>query len=205
MKKSSVIIIIVAIAAIAGLTLAWLKTNQPKPKPDTQPQLTEAQKFKQEYSEVADNHVFRYKNLEQILKILESGTGVVYLGFPECPWCQKYVKYLDEVAREMKLSEVSYYNIRQIRKDDTPEYKRIVEILKNHGLDKDNKGNPRVFVPEVVAVKDGHVVARDNTTSLNSSEKDGTPAEWWTEERVDRIKGILKELIIQQACTGICN
>lgn len=208
--KITLIILTVAIIASQGLLLLQNYAKQQadkQQKSDQQQQImTDAKKFKQEYSEVADNNAFRYKSVEQIIKTLESGTGLVYLGFPECPWCQKYVKYLDETSRELGLKEISYYNIKQIRQDNTAEYQKIINLLKNHQLNTDKNGQPRIFVPEIVAVKNGKIIGRDNTTSLNSTAKDGTPTEWWTTERIKQIKAKLGDLIREiETCQETCN
>jgi len=58
------------------------------------------ERFANEYTEVGQNNVFVYRNADEIIKILEGGTGLVYLGFPECPWCQAYVPILNEVAKK---------------------------------------------------------------------------------------------------------
>ena len=59
---------------------------------------TDAEKFAKEYTTITEDNYFVYKDSKEIIKILENGTGVVYLGFPECPWCQAYVPMLNEVA-----------------------------------------------------------------------------------------------------------
>lgn len=75
------------ICLVIGITsVVFVKSN-----------VTDAQRFKKEYANVRDDNVFIYKSTEEIINILEHGTGIVYLGFPECPWCQAYVKFLDEV------------------------------------------------------------------------------------------------------------
>lgn len=196
-KKNRGILLAVILVVIAGLAIFLIpKLTSPKTTPEPENNvLSNAQKFRQEYPAVSEGNRFAYKSVEQIIEQLESGTGVIYFGFPECQWCQKYVEYLDEVAVNRGLAQISYYNIREIRKENTEQYQKIVALLKDHGLDKDADGNPRVYVPEVVAVKDGKVIARDNTSSLNSTEKDGLPADWWTEERVTEVKKKLQELI----------
>lgn len=203
----ALIVILAATSLIFGFL--WYKSiNKTPSQPDNPPlatQLTDAQKFKKEYPTVADNNTFVIKNIEDTIKQLESGSGVIYFGFPECPWCQKYVEYLDQVARQHKI-KVTYYNIRQIRTDNTPEYQKIVTLLKDYGLDTDKEGKPRVFVPELVVVKDGKILSRDNSTSLNSSDKDGTPTEWWNEERVTKIKNKLNEMFKPlESCGETCN
>ena len=48
-------------------------------------------KFSKEYNSVTKENIFVYKTKEEILNILEHGTGIVYFGYPECPWCMAYV------------------------------------------------------------------------------------------------------------------
>ena len=74
-----------------------------------QEQETDSQKFAKEYSTVTEDNYFVYRNAEEIIKILEHGTGVVYLGFPECPWCQAYVPMLNEVSDVEGLEKIYYY------------------------------------------------------------------------------------------------
>ena len=52
---------------------------------------TDAKKFASEYPVDKDN-VFVYRTLEEINNILENGTGLIFLGFPECPWCRGYLQ-----------------------------------------------------------------------------------------------------------------
>ena len=63
-----------------------------------QKQESDAEKFAKEYTQVTEDNYFVYRSSEEIIKILEHGTGVVYLGLPECPWCQAYVPMLNEVS-----------------------------------------------------------------------------------------------------------
>ena len=86
---------------------------------------TDAEKFASEYS-IDNDNVFVYKTLEEINKILKNGTGIVYLGFPECPWCKGYVPYLNEVAKKAKLDKIYYFNILKDRKNNTDDYKKTV-------------------------------------------------------------------------------
>ena len=54
--------------------------------------MSDAERFAKKYNFTVNN-VFVYRSLDEINKILENGTGVVYLGFPECPWCKGYIPY----------------------------------------------------------------------------------------------------------------
>ncbi len=147
-------------------------------------------KFSKEYPGVGENNVFEYKTIEEIIKIFESGTGVVYLGFPECPWCQRYVIYLNEVANEVGLKKIYYFNILQDRKDNTEGYRTLLSLLDGYLLNDDD-GNPRIFVPDISVVVNGEIVGHDNETSMES----GSVDEYWTEQKVKNFKNKLKGML----------
>lgn len=168
---------------------------------------TDAQKFKNEYSKVSDNNPFVYRNIDQIINILENGTGVVYLGFPECPWCQAYVKYLNETAKDANIEKIYYFNILEDRKNNTEKYQEIVSILGDN-LQRDDEGNLKVFVPNVSFVVNGKIIGNDYETSLDTKgfEK---PSDYWTEEEVNELEntlsGYMKEVYkALYSCTD-CN
>jgi len=151
-------------------------------------------KFSKEYPGVGENNVFEYKTIEEIIKIFESGTGVVYLGFPECPWCQRYVIYLNEVANDVGLKNIYYFNILQDRKDNTEGYRTLLSLLDGYLLNDDD-GNPRIFVTDISVVVNGEIVGHDNETSMES----GSVDEYWTEQKVEnfknKLKGILEKVV----------
>lgn len=141
-------------------------------------------KFSVEYTKVPMDNVFVYKTEEEIINFLETGTGIVYLGFPECPWCQSYVVYLNEVAKDSGIEKIYYLNVKDIRTNNTENYQKIVSLLSDI-LPNDENGNKKVYVPQVVFVKKGNIVAGDNETSMIS---EGTPLEYWTSENIANLK-----------------
>lgn len=169
------------------------------------PKESDQEKFKKEYPQVAEYNVFTYKNVDDIIKILEHGTAVIYLGFPECPWCQAYVPMLNEVADVEGLEKIYYYNIYTARKENTKEYQKIVSILDNY-LQYDNEGNKRVYVPAVIVISEGKIIGYDDETAYDTLgfEK---PEDYWTEERIQKLKLKLSTMISQivnNRCTD-CN
>ena len=164
-------------------------------------------KFKNEYNLVSSDNLFVYKNIDEIIKIMENGTGVVYLGFRECPWCQEYVKYLDEVSKEVGIEKIYYFNILEDRKDNTEGYQKIVSILEDY-LQYDDEGNKRVYVPNVSFHIKGEVIGVDYETSLDTHDLTD-PKEYWTEDEVSDLKETLYDLMIkvyskESSCTE-CN
>lgn len=167
--------------------------------------ITDSQKFKDEYSNVSEYNVFTYKNSEEIIKILEHGTAVVYLGFPECPWCQAYVPILNEVADMEGLEKIYYYNIYNDRKENTDTYRKMVNIL-SEKLRYDNEGNKRIYVPAIITVSNGEIVGFDDETAYDTLGFD-KPVDYWNDDRIKKLKLKLSDMIgsiVDNKCTE-CN
>ncbi len=162
---------------------------------------TDAQKFRNEYSNVSENNPFVYRNIDQIINILEKGTGVVYLGFPECPWCQAYVPYVEEVAKKVGIDKVYYFNILEDRKNNSEKYQKIVKIL-NEYLPNDEEGNKRVFVPALITVKDGKILLFNDETSLDTKGYE-KPEDYWKNEGSEDLK-LLFEKAFNEVKSNVC-
>ena len=200
--KKKLIIIVSAIIIIGGGILLYFVLNNKDNENDNV-------RFAKEYadSQVGEDNVFVYKNIDEIINILKYGTGVVYLGFPECPWCQAYVKYLNETAKDANREKIYYFNILEDRKNNTEKYQEIVSILGDN-LQRDDEGNLKVFVPNVSFVVNGKIIGNDYETSLDTKgfEK---PSDYWTEEEVSELEntlsGYMKEVYkALYSCTD-CN
>lgn len=181
MKKRNYIIIgiILLVLLIGGLFFIFKESNSE----------TDGERFAKEYTEVTKDNVFVYRDSEEVIKMMKHGTGIVYLGFPECPWCQAYVKYLNEVAKEVGIDKIYYYNILEDRKNNTSVYQEIVALLKDN-LQYDDEGNARIYVPNVSFHISGQIIGNDYETSkdTNGLKK---PEEYWTEEEVKELKNNL--------------
>ena len=167
--------------------------------------MSDAERFAKEY-DFTVNNVFVYRNLDEINKILENGTGVVYLGFPECPWCKGYIPYLNEVAINEHLDKIYYFNILNDRKNNTSGYKKTAQLLNDY-LKYDNEGNKRIYVPAVIAVNNGKIVGFDDESSLDTKGYE-TPEEYWKNEDLDGLKKRLSDMIkasFPSYCTSGCN
>lgn len=167
--------------------------------------MSDAERFAKEYHFTVNN-VFVYRSLDEINKILENGTGVVYLGFPECPWCKGYIPYLNEVAINEHLDKIYYFNILNDRKNNTSGYKKTAQLLNDY-LKYDNEGNKRIYVPAVIAVNNGKIVGFDDESSLDTKGYE-TPEEYWKNEDLDGLKKKLSDMIkasFPSYCTSGCN
>ena len=194
-KKVKYIILGVLLLLIASLVVYFVfikKDNN-----------TDNIKFSKEYTSVSKDNVFVYRSKDEIINILEHGTGIVYLGYPECPWCMAYVPLLNEIAKNEGIEKIYYYNIREDRKNNTEFYQKVVSILNDY-LNYDEEGKKRIFVPNVTFVKEGKIIFNDNETSLIS---DKVPSEYWTEEKKNLFNEKLRKNInelLDDVCTS-CN
>ena len=141
-----------------------------------------SREFREEYGDsINPTNLFSYVSREETLDFLSKGTGILYLGYPENPWCKRAVSVLNDVAFANGLNEIKYYNIKKDRdslslSDDgsieidvkgTNFYKELLKYLKDftdeyvltdsNGNEVDT-GNKRIYVPFVAFVKDGKIV-----------------------------------------------
>lgn len=176
-------------------------------KIDDSKALSDSEKFKNEYSEVSDNNVFVYRSIDEIINILKNGTGVVYLGFPECKWCQSYVDILDEVANEIEIDKIYYCDILEDRENNSDSYQELVAVLEDE-LQYDEEGNKRIYVPHVSFVIEGEIIGSDYETSKDTLGLDD-PNEYWSDDRIaslkDKLSGYMKEVYDATMMCTECN
>lgn len=163
-------------------------------------------KFAEEYKTTKDN-VFTYRTIEEINKILKNGTGLVFLGFPECPWCRGYVPIINEVAKKEGLEKIYYFNIYEDRKNNTEEYQEMVKLLKGF-LRYDDEGNERIYAPSLIAVKNGKILEFDDTRYWDNKKYDSAEEFWQSADlkpMKEKITKMINEVNEKSACTADCD
>ena len=204
MKKKKTIIIssIVVLLLIVGLVLFLVfKKNKINKNIDE-----EKIKFAEEYKTTKDN-VFTYRTIEEINKILKNGTGLVFLGFPECPWCRGYVPIINEVAKKEGLEKVYYFNIYEDRKNNSEEYQEMVKLLKGF-LRYDDEGNERIYAPSLIAIKNGKILEFDDTRYWDNKKYDSAEEFWQSADlkpMKEKITKMINEVNEKSACTADCD
>ena len=145
----------------------------------------------EEYGNISKDNIFQYMDIDDAIDFLKEGTGIIYFGFPECPWCRAYVPILEKMAEENKVDVIYYCNIKEIRENNTKEYQELVEIIKDY-LYEDDKGAKRVYVPDIYFVSNGKIVGHNNDTSIISG---GEPEKYYTKEVRQELELKIDELI----------
>ena len=217
MKK--VIVILVTIVIIAAGLLVIKNMNKETKKESNIEVKTDAIKFKEEYEslngqtndngkeyihiDVDKENPMKYSNYEEVMNILENGTGVIYFGFPECPWCRNAVPVLIDAAQEMGIDTIYYFNALSIRdkksldesgnivveEDGTEEYKKLVETLYDvltpyEGLN--DESIKRLYFPTVVYVKDGQILS----STIGTVDSQDDPYVALTQDQYNELKQI---------------
>ena len=195
-KKKQVIIftiVIVALLAVAAYFM-WPRLTEQSPAANQQSSAS-AKQFKADYPGVADDNRFVVSTPSEVLAVFDSGDGLIFLGFKQCPWCQKLAPIVDEAAKAENLDKIYYLDIRSARENNDETYQKIVAKLKDR-LQKDEDGNPRIYVPDVTAVKGGQVYGHFFQETTADGEK-ATPDTFWTDERRSRAVEQFREMIRQ--------
>ncbi len=118
---------------------------------------------------------------EEAVTLLESGSGILYFGFSDCPWCRSMLPVLLSTLDNMNIDRLYYLNVKNIRdtltlgeknkvevkEEGTKGYYRILELMdavlepyyltNDEGKKIDTK-EKRLMAPTVVAIKDGKIV-----------------------------------------------
>lgn len=177
----------IIVAVICGWHV-WSRSHMP-----ASPQPSDAARFKAVYSRVANDNRFVFASADEVLEKFESGSGLIFLGFQQCPWCQQLAPLVDDAAKAEGLDKIYYLDIRHARETNDATYKKLVEKLKSH-LRTDENGQPRVYVPDVTALKDGRVVGHFLQETTVDGEK-ATADTYWTKERRARAVEQLRKMI----------
>lgn len=163
--------------------------------------ITDSEKFKQEYETLNNNSVImnidennpiKYVNFEKLMGILTTGTGVIYFGFPGCPWCRNMIPVLFEVSDSNNIDTIYYFNPRYIRSSGDESYQKLIKILDDYLLENDN-GEKTLYVPDVYFVKNGKIVG-NHLSTVESQTDPYTPL---TEQQTKELENIYQKLFEQ--------
>ena len=163
--------------------------------------------------DISKENIIEYATEEEIVEILKDGDGIIYFGFPNCPWCRAMINPLLETAKENNVKKIYYLNIYDIRdtyevenkkvlrtKEASDNYYKILDELSEYLSDysvTDAKGKEyatgvkRLYAPTVVMVKNGEVVAfhEDVVDSLED------PYAGLNEEQDQELRKIFSDMI----------
>lgn len=107
------------------------------------------------------NSMFEESDMAHLLNaIKEKKSGIFYLGFPKCPWCIEAIPVLNNIAKQHN-QMIAYVRTRDDASEliYTPDQKKALISYASAYMNKDDEGEYQIYVPFVLVVKDGKVVA----------------------------------------------
>ncbi len=237
-KKRITVVVVALLVLVLVVAGAFFAINKKETRE------TDALKFKREYEalngekahgenvyqtlDISEKNKVKYASLKDAVEFLENDTGIIYFGFPNCPWCRGILPTLLDVVEKSDLDKILYVNMTDKRdtfevkddeavktKDASEEYYRILEILDEYldeytvtdgVVDKAYKtGEKRVYVPLVVAVKDGEV--KDAVTSPVKLNEGQTAYDELTAKQKEDLETLFKGMLDKTedaVCDGHC-
>ena len=133
MKKLVVITLLLSCCLLTGCSVKKVE------------EVTDAEKFAMEY-DVSKENPFEYIDTKEMLELVENGSGMIYFGFPECPWCKETIHLFVDILKEKNVEKVYYYNPKKIREENTKEYKKLVKLLGDNLLEDEEEKIGRAHV-----------------------------------------------------------
>lgn len=232
MKKETILIITLPILCAVAAILAYIKLINTDIN-------TDATKFKTEYEvvnekegaiqlEIPEDNPIVYADYDKLLEIITNGTGIIYLGFPECPWCRNALPVLFDAAKENNVETIYYMNILNERdsyvveddelvyatdeegneKKGTEGYFKLLKALDKHLSDyvisfEDEEyevGEKRIYAPTIIFVRDGKVLG----LHVSTVESQTDPRKSLTKKQYNELYGIYEDYILEVK-SGTCS
>lgn len=150
-------------------------------------------RFDEEYPNVDKNNVFVYNSASEIYALLKNGTGLIFMGYPNNKWTGYYANILNEVAKELNITKINYYDFYEDRHNKNATYESIVLKLKDYlpTLDDDTQN---IYAPTFIIVKNGIILNYDAETAITDGNI--TPDTYWTELKINNKKASLRTIIL---------
>ncbi len=161
-------------------------------------ELTDAEKFSNEYN-VSKNNPFVYTNINNIIDILEKGTGIFFLASPDNEGSIRAASYILDIAKKENIENIYYYNPNKIKTKNTKNYQKLVEYLVPSPIDdKEQQDELEISIPTFYSVKDGKILC----ISTNFSNEEEISEDYLTKKRIQNIKNLYLKILKYEECTS---
>lgn len=164
--------------------------------------------------DVPNNNPIKYIDAKETLEILKKDEAIIYIGAAWCPWCRNVVNVLFDVAKVYKVKTIYYltlddekdtYEVQDGKlvktKEGSRHYYKLLEeldkyleeyIIKDENGKSYDTGEKRIYMPYVLAIKNGKVISdKVGTVELNEGQ---TKYDLLTESQYEELYKIYEEM-----------
>ncbi len=150
------------------------------------------EKFSSEHSGANQNNVFKYINVKQAYNLVRNDDCLLFLGMSNNENVTYYANVLDDVAKELGISNINYYDIEDDRQNRNATYESIINYFKDYITYTDDD-NIDLHVPTLIVKKNGEVLLFDDEEAFRKGNISNE--EYWANITFD------KKTIITSALT----
>lgn len=213
--------ILLSISALVLLTACSSQVSHPSTQADTLAFKTEYEALNAEKLAITIPETMKIHTLDfsGVKSLLEEGDGILYFGFPSCPWCRTLLPQLFTTMEKHQLSELFVFNPKEIRDQKSldengnllvtiptsEEYQYLLDRLDSLLPAYEGLNDPalkRLYVPLVVVIKEGKIL----THHFNTLEDQEDPNLPLTSEQESRLQELLEKMLtplLPQTCSAV--
>lgn len=141
---------------------------------------TDSKRFSSLYNMLSNDNLFHFCDATDVLEIINGRSGIVLMGFPTNKWMNNYAYILNDLAKELKIDNLYYYDFQQDRDESNGTYETIVKKLKVY-VPVNDEGIQDIQAPTVIVIKNGEVIGYFDDTSIMKGTV--TPELYYTENQ----------------------
>ena len=132
---------------------------------NTTKKTSDSDKFKNEYKEVNEDNVFVYLNAAETLDYIKKDNILILFGMKNNSFVGDYANILNEVAKNVGIEKIYYYDLTEDRKIKNGTYQSIVNYLKDYAVSLDD-GSKNIYAPSLLVKNDGIITYFDDEDAI---------------------------------------
>lgn len=118
---------------------------------------------------IAINNPIKYVNLEELVNIIDTEDGIIYISSPTCPYCRATVETLLQVVKDLNISKIYYYEI--FTGNEVANYDELMKELEEKEIVKVNNDSKYSWgVPVLLQTRNGEIISKINGVSYELEE-----------------------------------
>ena len=159
--------------------------------------VSDSDKFINEYKEITTDNVFLYLNAQDTLNYIKNDNVLILFGYKNNSYVGYYANILNEVAKEVGIKKIYYYDMTEDRKYKNGSYESIVNYLKDYVISLDD-GSQNIYAPTFL-------IKRAGVIRLFDDEDDFVHGYNSAEEYFDNYRTNLKKITLKKALEDFIN